>query len=68
MVVARSSEMIQRRRYCHLIVRAARDLESRYSYELTDDLEINSDNKPIQSGLKNHPIVTILNHLKVDIK
>jgi hypothetical protein len=32
------SEIIQRRRYDHLIVRAASDLENRHSYELTDDL------------------------------
>jgi hypothetical protein len=54
-------------RYDHLIVLAARDLENR-SYELTDDLGINSDSMPIHSGLKHHPAVIILNHLKEGIE
>jgi hypothetical protein len=62
------SEIIQRRRYYHLIVRAARDLENRHPCELTDDLEINSDSMPIHSGLKHHPTAIILNHLEVGIK
>jgi len=61
-------EIIQRMRYDHLIVRAARDLENRHPYELTDDLGINSDSMPIHSGLKHHPAVIILNHLEVGIK
>jgi hypothetical protein len=45
-------EIIQRRRYDHLIIWAARDLENMDSYELTDDLGINSDSLPSNSGLK----------------
>jgi len=62
------SEIIQRMKDYHLIVRAARDLENRHPYELTDDLGINSDNMPIHRGLKHHPEVIILNHLEVGIK
>jgi hypothetical protein len=57
-------EIIQRRRYDHLIVRIARDMENRHSYELTDDLGINDDSMSIHSGLKHHPAVIILNHLE----
>jgi hypothetical protein len=39
-------EIIQRMRYDHLIICATRDLENRDSYELTDDLGINSDSMP----------------------
>jgi hypothetical protein len=62
------SEIIQRMMDCHLIVRAARDLENMHPYELTDDLGINSDSMPINSGLKHHLVVIILNHLEVGIK
>jgi hypothetical protein len=60
--------IIQRRRYDHLIVRAARDLENRHSNELIDDLGINSDSMPIHSGLKHHLAVIILNHLEEGIE
>jgi hypothetical protein len=49
-IIEKFFEIIQRRRYYHLIVRAARDLENKHSYELTNDLGINSDSKPIHSG------------------
>jgi hypothetical protein len=62
------SEIIQRRRDYHLIVRAARHLENRNSYELTDYLGINSDSMPSNNGLKHQPAVIILNHLKVGIE
>jgi len=39
-------EIIQRRRDYYLIIRAGRNLENRYSYELTYDLGINSDSRP----------------------
>lgn len=61
-------EIIQRRRYGHLIVRVARDLANRHSYELTDDLGINGDSMSIHSGLKHHPAVIILNHLEEAIE
>jgi hypothetical protein len=62
------SEIIQRRRDYHLIIRAARNLENRYSYELTDDLGINIDSMPTYSGLKHQPTVILLNHLEVGIE
>jgi hypothetical protein len=62
------SEIIQRRRDYHLILRAARNLENRYTYELTDDLGINSDSMPAYSGLKHQPAVIILNHHEVGIE
>jgi hypothetical protein len=45
------SEIIQRIREYHLIIRAARNLENRYSYELTDDLGINYDSMPAYNRL-----------------
>jgi hypothetical protein len=62
------SEIIQRRRYDHLIVWAARNLENRHSYELTNDLGFNRDSMSIYSGLKHHPAVIILNHLEEGIE
>jgi hypothetical protein len=55
------SEIIQRKRYAHLIIWAARDLENRDSYELTAYM-------PSNSGLKHQPMVIILYHLKVGIE
>jgi hypothetical protein len=52
----------------HIIIRATRNLENKYSYELTDDLEINNDSMPTYSGLKHQPAVIILNHLEVGIE
>jgi hypothetical protein len=66
--IKKISEIIQRRRYDHLIVRAARDLKNRHSYEVTDDLGINSDSMSIYSGLKYHPTIIIPNHLKEAIE
>jgi hypothetical protein len=62
------SKIIQRMRDYHLIIRAARNLENRYSYELIDDLGINSDGMPTYSGLKHQLAVIILNHLEVGIE
>jgi hypothetical protein len=62
------SKIIERRRYDHLIISAARDLENKDSYELTDDLGINSDSMPSNSGLKHQPVVIILYHFKVGIE
>jgi hypothetical protein len=59
------SKSIQKRRDYDLIIRAARNLENRYSYELADDLGINSDSMSTYSGLKHQPAVIILNHLEV---
>jgi hypothetical protein len=62
------SKIIQRMRDDHLVIRAARNLENRHSYELIDDLGINSDSMPIHSGLKHQSAVIILNHLEVGIE
>jgi hypothetical protein len=62
------SEIIQRKRYEHLIIWAAMDMENRDSYELTNDLGINSDSMPSNSELKHQPVVIILYHLKVGIE
>jgi hypothetical protein len=62
------SEIIQRMRDYHLIIRATRNLENRYSCELTDDLGINSDSMPAYNRLKYQPVVIILNHLEVGIE
>jgi uncharacterized protein YjiS (DUF1127 family) len=66
--VEKLSEIIHRRRKYHLIVRARRKLENTDSYELIDDLGINSDNMPSNSRLKHQPAVIILNHFEVGIK
>jgi hypothetical protein len=52
----------------HLILRAARNLENWHSYELINDLGINSDSMPIHSRLKHQSAVIILNHLEVGIE
>jgi hypothetical protein len=62
------SELIWRRRQYNLIVWAGRNLEHRHPDELTDDLRINSDNMPCKGGLKNHPVVIIMNYLEMSIK
>jgi hypothetical protein len=62
------SEIIQRRRDYHLIVGVARQLENRNSYELTEDLGVNSDSMLSNNGLKHQPTFIILNHLKVGIE
>jgi ribosome-binding protein aMBF1 (putative translation factor) len=62
------SKIIQRRRDYHLIIRTARNLENMYSYELTDDLGINSDSMPAYNRLKHQPAVIILNHHEVGIE
>jgi hypothetical protein len=62
------SEIIHRWRQYHFIVRACRQLENRDSYELTDDLGINSDNMPANSGLMHQPAVIVLHHLEVGIE
>jgi hypothetical protein len=62
------SKIIQRGRKNHLIIRAARQLEDRNSYELIDDLGINSDDMSCNSGLKHQPSVIVLHHFKVGIE
>jgi hypothetical protein len=57
------SEIIHRRRKYHLIIRARRYLENRNSNDLADDLGINSDNMPANSGLKHQSTVIVLHHL-----
>jgi len=62
------SKSIQKRRDYDLIIRAARNLENRYSYELTDDLGINSDSMPAYNILKHQPAVIILNHIELALE
>jgi hypothetical protein len=57
------SEIVHRGRKHHLIIRTAGQLKDWYSDEVTDDLGINSDDMPVNSGLKYQPTVTILHHL-----
>jgi hypothetical protein len=57
------SKIIQRGRQDYLIVWAGRKLEHRHPDELTGDLRINSDDIPVDKGLKNHPTVIIPNNL-----
>jgi hypothetical protein len=57
------SEIFYRMRKYYLIVGAARHLKDRYSYDLADDLGINSDYMPKYSGLKHQPAVIVLHHL-----
>jgi hypothetical protein len=56
-------EIFHRRRDDDLIIWTARELENRYSNELTDDLGINSDCMPANSGLKHQSAVIVLHHL-----
>jgi hypothetical protein len=57
------SEIVHRGRKHHLIIRAAGQLKDWYSNEVTDDLGINSDDMPVNSGLKYQPTVIILHRL-----
>jgi hypothetical protein len=61
--VEKLSEIFYRRRKYYLIVGAAGHLEDKYSDDLADDLGINSDNMPKNSGLKHQPAVIVLHHL-----
>jgi len=62
------SKIFHRWRQYHVIIRACRQLENRNSNELTDDLGINSDSMPKNSGLKHQPAVIVLHHLEVGIE
>jgi len=57
------SKIFHRRRKYYLIVGAGWHLKNRYSYDLADDLGINSDNMPKNSGLMYQPAVIVLHHL-----
>jgi hypothetical protein len=57
------SEIFHRGRKHHLIITTAGQLKDWYSDEVTDDLGINSDDMPINSGLKYQPTVIVLRHL-----
>jgi hypothetical protein len=54
------SEIVHRGRKHHLIIRTAKQLKDWYSDEVTDDLGINSDDMPVNSGLKYQPMVIVL--------
>jgi len=62
------SEIVHRGRKHHLIIGTAEQLKDWYSYEVTDDLGINSDDMPINGVLQYQPTLIILCHLKVGIE
>jgi hypothetical protein len=62
------SEIVHRGRKHHLIIRTAGQIKDWNAYEVTDDLGINSDDVPINSGLQYHPTIIILRHLQVGIE
>jgi hypothetical protein len=62
------SEIVHRGRKHHLIIRTAGQIKDWNTYEVTDDLGINSDDVPINSGLQYHPTIIILCHLQVVIE
>jgi hypothetical protein len=66
--VEKLSEIFYRKRKHYLIIRTARQLENRYSDEVTDDLGINSDDVTCNGGLKHQPTVIVLYHLKVGVE
>jgi hypothetical protein len=57
------SEIVHRGRKHHLIIRTTGQLKDWYSDEVTDDLGINSDDIPVNSGLKYQPTIIVLCHL-----
>jgi hypothetical protein len=57
------SEIVHRGRKHHLIIKTAGQLKDWNSDEVTDDLGINSDDMPINSGLKYQPMIIVLRHL-----
>jgi hypothetical protein len=57
------SKIVHRGRKHHLIVRTGRQLKDWYFDEVTDDLGINSDDMPVNSGLKHQSTVIVLRHL-----
>jgi hypothetical protein len=62
------SEIVHRGRKHHLIIRTAGQIKDWNAYEVTDDLGINSDYVPVNSGLQYHPTILILRHLQVGIQ
>jgi hypothetical protein len=62
------SEIVHRWRKYYLIVRTGRQIKDWYSEEPTDGLGIYSDDVSTNSGLQYHPMLIILNHLKVGIE
>jgi hypothetical protein len=61
-------EIVHRGRKHHLIIRTAGQIKDWNAYEVTDDLGINSDDVPVNSGLQYHPTIIILCHLQVGIE
>jgi hypothetical protein len=62
------SEIVHRGRKHHLIIRTAGQIKDWNAYEVTDDLGINSDDVPVNSGLQYHPTIIILHLLQVGIE
>jgi hypothetical protein len=62
------SEIVHKGRKHHLIIRTAGQIKDWNAYEVTDDLGINSDDVPVNSGLQYHPTIIIMRHLQVGIE
>jgi hypothetical protein len=61
-------EIIQGWRKHHLIVWAGRNLEHWDSYDVTDDLRINSDEMACNGGLKHQSVIIVLHHFQVGVE
>jgi hypothetical protein len=57
------TKIVHRGRNYRLIIRTAGQLKDWYSDEVTNDMGINSDDMPVNSGLKYQPTVNVLRHL-----
>jgi hypothetical protein len=62
------SEIVHRGRKHHLILRSTGQIKDWNTYEVTDDLGINNDDVPVNSGLQYHPTIIIMRHLQVGIE
>jgi hypothetical protein len=62
------SEIVHRGRKHHLIIRTTEQIKDWYAYEVTNDLGINSDDVPVNTGLQYHPTIIILRHLQDGIE
>jgi hypothetical protein len=62
------SKIVHKGRKHHLIIRIAGQIKDWNAYEVTNDLGINSNDVPVNSGLQYHPTIIILRHLQVGIE
>jgi hypothetical protein len=59
----RTLKIVHRGRKHHFIIGTAGQLKDWYSDEVTDDLGINSDDMPVNSGLQYQPTIIVMCHL-----